>query len=203
MNRVITIGREFGSGGRELGKRLAEALGIAYYDKEVLTGMVEKTSFSENYINEVVETKNHRIFAPASETFGTGTDFTIKQIQDVFRAQTEVIREMAAKGDCVIVGRCADYILKDADVKLWRLFVYADMDSRVKRCMERATEDEDLNEKEMRRQIQKVDRGRAHYYEDYTLQKWGDKSNYDICVNTSNMDIAEMVPHLAKIFTLD
>lgn len=202
MNTVITIGREFGSGGRELGRRLAEALGYEYYDNEVLTEMVKHTEMSENYIREIVEGKSHRLFPITVEhTFIAGSDYTIQQVQNIYRAQTEVIKEMALKSDCVIVGRCADFILREEEeVRLFRLFIYADIESRIKRCMERAPEGENMDEKQMRKYIQKVDKGRAGYYEDYTLQKWGDKSNYDMCFNTTNVPIVDIVDHIASLF---
>lgn len=201
MNKVITIGREFGSGGRELGRRLAEELGFDYYDNEVLTEIVKQTELSENYVKEIVEGKNHRLFPITVEhTLSVNYDYNIKRIQDIYKAQTDVINRLALQSDCVIVGRCADFILKDANVKLFRIFVYADMESRVQRCVERAHEGEELNDKELRRYIRKVDRMRAGYYEDYTLQKWGDKANYDICLNTSNLDIKDAAEHLAKLF---
>lgn len=202
MNTVITIGREFGSGGRELGRRLAEALGYEYYDNEVLTEMVKHTEMSENYIKEIVEGKSHRLFPITVEhTFIAGSDYTIQQVQNIYRAQTEVIKDMALKSNCVIVGRCADFILREEEqVKLFRLFIYADIESRIKRCMERAPEGENMDEKQMRKYIQKVDKGRAGYYEDYTLQKWGDKSNYDMCFNTTNVAIEDIVDHIATLF---
>ncbi len=202
MNTVITIGREFGSGGRELGRRLAEALGYEYYDNEVLTEMVKHTEMSENYIKEIVEGKSHRLFPITVEhTFIAGSDYTIQQVQNIYRAQTEVIKDMALRSDCVIVGRCADFILREEEqVRLFRLFIYADIESRIKRCMERAPEGENMDEKQMRKYIQKVDKGRAGYYEDYTLQKWGDKSNYDMCFNTTNVSIEEIVDHIASLF---
>ncbi len=201
MNRIITIGREFGSGGRELGRRLADELGFEYYDYEILTKIVEQTDLSENYVNEIVEGNSHRaIPITVGHTMSVNFDYNIQRMQDIYRAQTTVIKDMAQKSDCVIVGRCADYILKDEDVKLYRIFVYADMESRIKRCIERATEGEDVSEKNMKRNIQRIDRKRAAYYEDYTLQKWADKSNYDFLVNTSNLDIAEVSRVLAKLF---
>ncbi len=205
MNRVITIGREFGSGGRELGVRLANALGFEYYDKEVVTAIVNHTEFAEGFVKEIVEGKSHRFFPiNIGQTMNLNVDYQIHQMQTIIKAQTEVIKEMALKSNCVIVGRCADYILKDlrdaGEIELFRLFIYADPDSRLKRCMDRAPEGENLSQKEMEKQIKRVNKERAAYYEDYTLQKWGDKSNYDICLNTSFMNIEEMVPHLAKLF---
>ncbi|MGI6072078.1 MAG: AAA family ATPase [Lachnospiraceae bacterium] len=201
MNTVITIGREFGSGGRELGRRLAEELKFEYYDNEVLTQIVQRTELSENYIREVVEGKSHRLFPITIEqTFNFTVDYNIRQFQDIYKAQSDVIKDMANKSDCVIVGRCADYILRNEGHRLFRLFIYADIESRIKRCFERASEDENLDEKQMRKHILKVDKGRASYYEDYTLQKWGDKACYDMCFNTTNLVIEKIVPHIARIF---
>ncbi len=205
MNRVITIGREFGSGGRELGVRLADALGFEYYDKEIVTAIVNHTDLAEGFVKEVVEGKSHRFF-PISigQTMNINVDYQIHQMQSIIKAQTETIKEMALKSNCVIVGRCGDYILKDlrdeGKIELFRLFVYADPESRLKRCIERAPEGENLSEKELEKQIKRINKERASYYEDYTLQKWGDKANYDICLNTSFMNIEAMVPHLAKLF---
>ena len=180
MNQVITIGREFGSGGREFGHKLAQELKIAYYDKQILSEIVELTDFSREYVQEVVE---NRMSYMLPQTFGIGmtigNEFQIKQMQEIVKAQTEVIKEMAAKSSCVIVGRCADYILRDVkDINLFRIFIYADIESR----------------------IRKVDKNRSNYYSDFTLQKWGDKSCYDMCINTSNVNIDVIIPHIAKIF---
>ena len=205
MNRVITIGREFGSGGRELGVRLANALDFAYYDKEIITAIVNHTDLAEGFVKEVVEGKSARFF-PLSigQSMNINVDYQIHQMQSIVKAQTETIKEMALKSNCVIVGRCADYILKDlrdaGEIELFRLFIYAEPESRLQRCKERAKEGENLTDKEMEKQIKRINKDRASYYEDYTLQKWGDKSNYDICLNTSFMNIEEMIPHLAKLF---
>lgn len=201
MNKVITIGREFGSGGRELGRRLAEELGFDYYDKEVITEIVNHTALSETYINEVIEKRPHRLYPiKIGATISIDNDYAIKQMQNIYSAQTEVIKNMADKSDCIIVGRCADYILYDYNVDLFRIFVYADMESRIKRCIERAPEGEDIPEKEMKKQILKIDRARASYYSNYTLQRWSAKENYDLCINTTNIKIKEFVPHLANMF---
>jgi len=202
MNQIITIGREFGSGGRELGHRLAQELKIAYYDKQILSEIVEKTEFSKEYVQEVVENRLTYMLPPSYSTgMSLGNEFQIMQMQKIIKAQTDVIREMSKKSSCVIVGRCADYILRDMEgIRLFRLFVYADMESRIKRCMERAPEGESYTEKELEKHIKSVDKNRSNYYSDFTLQKWGDKSNYDICITTTNIQIETMVPHLAKLF---
>ena len=202
MNQIITIGREFGSGGRELGHKLAKELHYAYYDKAIISEIVEKTDFSRDYVQEVLENKLTYMLPPTySIGMSIGNEYQIQQMQKIVKAQTEVIKEMSGKSSCVIVGRCADYILKDEeDIRLFRLFVYADIESRIKRCQERAPEGENFTDKELEKHIRRVDRNRANYYSDFTLQKWGDKSNYDICINTTNMQIDQMVPHLAKLF---
>jgi len=198
MGRIITIGREFGSGGRELGRRLAEELHIDYYDRELLAEIAKHTSLAEEYIRNVVEQKPHSLLPiTIGRSFSYVDDYAFKQAQSVYQAQSKIIRELAEKSDCVIIGRCADYILQDK--KPFRLFVYADMDSRVRRCMERRGDGENQTEKEMKKQIQSVDKNRARYYEFYTGLKWGDKLNYDLCVNTTDAAIKEIVPAIAKL----
>lgn len=200
MNRIITVGREFGSGGRELGRRLAEELGIGYYDKEILTEIAKNTSLSEKYIQTVVEGKPHGLFPiTIGQSFAYNNDYHIRQMQEIYSAQTEIIRSLAEKSDCVIIGRCADYILRAS--KPCRLFVYADIESRVQRCMARRTEEEmDLSEQEMKKKILGIDKDRARYYSDFTGQKWGDKKYYDLCINTTDVEIKEIVKSIAKLF---
>ena len=199
MNQIITIGREFGSGGRELGRRLARELGFDYYDKEILTQIAERTSLSEDYVQRVVENQPHQLYP-----ITTGRSFLyvdtqpLQQAGAVYQAQQEIITRMADESSCVIVGRCADFILRER--KPFRIFVYADMASRIARCRERAPEGESLTDREYRQEIQRVDKARAKYYEFYTDRKWGDKLNYELCINTTNQDIPSIVPHLAKLF---
>ncbi len=191
---VITLGREFGSVGRELGRRLADHLQIAYYDKEILTEIAKRTQLTEEYIHNVVEHHPYPLL-PITVGHSLYPDMTFQIQQSVYVEQSNIIKEMAAASDCIIVGRCADYILRD--IKPFRIFVYADMDSRIMRCHNRAPEGEHLSDKEMKQMIQKVDKGRSKYYEFYTGEKWGDKSHYDLCINTSNVVIKDLVPHLA------
>lgn len=197
-NKIITIGREFGSGGRELGRRLADHLQIAYYDKEILTEISKRTQLTEEYVHNVVE---HHPYPLLPITIGHSLypDMAFQLQQSVYTEQSNIIKEMATASDCVIVGRCADYILHD--IKPFRIFVYADMEARIARCHARAPEGEHLSDKELKQMIQKVDKGRAKYYEFYTGEKWGDKSSYDLCINTSNVVIKELVPHLAAFLS--
>ena len=105
---------------------------------------------------------------------------------------------MAQKSDCVIVGRCADYILRDQNP--FRLFVYADMESKMRRCREKAPKDEKLSDKELRQKIQQIDKNRSQYYAFYTDQSWGNKLNYDLCINTTHTSIKDMVATIARLF---
>ncbi|MBO8435456.1 MAG: cytidylate kinase-like family protein [Spirochaetes bacterium] len=198
MRMVITLGREFGSGGRELGRRLADHLQIAYYDKEILSEIAKRTQLTEEYIHNVVEHHPYPLL-PITVGHSLYPDMTFQIQQSVYVEQSNIIKEMAAASDCVIVGRCADYILRD--INPFRIFVYADMESRIARCHKRAPEGEHLSDKEMKQMIQKVDKGRSKYYEFYTGEKWGNKSNYDLCINTSNVVIKELVPHLAAFLS--
>ena len=199
MNQIITVGREFGSGGRELGKRLAELLGIAYYDKEIIEEIAKRTKLAESYVHQIVEQKPG-VYYPITigrTLHAQGTDYLLKQHTAVYTEKTAVLREMAEKSPCVIVGRCADYILKDH--KPFRLFVYADMASKVARCRAKAEADESLTERQLIKQIKQVDKNRAKYYEYYTAQRWGARENYDLCVNTSSVDIKTLAEAIAKL----
>ena len=199
MGKLITIGREFGSGGREFGRRLAEELNIDYYDKEIVTEISKHTSLSEEYVHRVMESQPHQLYPiTIGQTISYVDSYPLQQIQSVYQAQTDIIKSLAEKSDCVIVGRCADYILRD--YKPFRIFVYADMDSRVQRCFERSPEEEHYTDKQMKKRIHKIDKNRAKYYEFYTGQKWGYRKNYDLCVNTTNTDIKQLVANLSKMF---
>ena len=200
MNKIITVGRQFGSGGRELAKRLADRLQIAYYDHEILLEISKRTSLAEEYVRQIVEHKpslrypitiGHTLHSPYP-------DYILEQQNAIYAGQTDVIREMAEKSDCVIVGRCGDYILKDHDP--FRIFVYSDMKSKIARCREKADEHEDLSDKELIKKIRSIDKSRAKYYRYYTGQAWGNRENYDMCINTTSVSIKELAEVLAHLF---
>lgn len=199
MNKIITLGREFGSGGRELGQRLAEMLGFAYYDKEIVEEIAKRTNLAHDYVQHIVEQKS-AVFFPVTtgRTLHTmGSDYMMRQYTAVYAEQANVLREMAEKSDCIIVGRCADYILKEQDP--FRVFVYADMNAKIERCRKNAPEHEHLTDHQMKKMITRVNKNRARYYRHYTGQVWGDRENYDLCVNTSISpieDIAHALSHL-------
>lgn len=195
---VITIGREFGSGGRELGRRLAEELKIEYYDKEIIAEIAKNTELSVQYVKQIVEKNPHELFPiSVAHSFAYVDAYDIQQKQKIFMEQEKVIKKMAETSDCVIVGRCADYILREYNP--FRIFVYADMDSKVERCLSRSEKAEDMPRKKLIRKIKTIDKNRARYYSYYTGEKWGDILNYDILINTTNVNIADLVPHIAKM----
>ena len=197
MNRVITLSREFGSGGRELGKRLADKLNLAYYDKEILTQIAEKTQLAESYVKQITERRPPLLFPiTIGQSFSPVSLSEFDPTYKVLFKQHEIITELAHKSDCLIIGRCADYILKD--LKPLRLFVYADKENKLKRCLENAPPDENLSPKELEKKIAKLDKNRAEYYQFFTGKKWGDMRNYDLCINTTNLDIKELAHLLAS-----
>ena len=199
MNKIITIGREFGSGGRELGRRLSEALGIAYYDKEIISEISKHTALSEQYIQTIVERTPIRPFPiHIGRSFYAPVNPVFQQHLNIYREQARIIQEMVSWSDCIIVGHCADYILQEFHP--FRLFVYADMDSKIKRCQLKGPRDEALSERDLRQNIKDVDKQRARYYENYTGKPWGNKLNFDFCVNTTQTEIKKIVPAIAKLF---
>lgn len=195
MSNIITVSREFGSGGREVGKRLADELGYAYYDREILEEIAKETNMSEWYVENVLEKG-----VPRSTVLHFGRSFSYyspvtQQAIHLLVAERNVIKVLAAKGDCVIVGRGANTVL--AEEHSFNIFVYADMESKVARCRARAPQDEKLTQKELEKKIKQVDTARAKSLEMVSDFKWGDKRGYHLCVNTSGMTIKHMIPALA------
>lgn len=197
MNRIITVGRQFGSGGRELGKRLADELGCPYYDKEIVEEIAKRTQLAESYVHQIVEQKPGYYFpiTIGRTLHGAAPDYLMHQFTKVYAEQANVIREMAEKSDCVIVGRCADFILRD--LKPFRLFVYADMEAKLKRCRLKGAEHENLTDKQLTKQIRTVDKNRAKYYRYYTGHEWGSPENYELCINTTDADIKHVAHAIA------
>ena len=200
MNRIITIGREFGSGGREIGRKLADILGVAYYDREIISEIAKRTSLSEKYVQNVAE---HKPIIPFPIHTGRTFWAVIPDYnQSVQQEQHNIIKEMASKSDCIIVGRGADYILRE--LKPFRLFIYSDMNSKILRCKNNnMTNDYEkgagMSESELTKRIEQINKSRADYYEFYTGQKWGDKANYDICINTAKIEPAKIAEFVSKI----
>ncbi len=196
MKRVITIGREFGSGGRELGRRLSEELGIAYYDQEIITEIAKRTDMSETYIRQISESRPVISFPiHVRHSFYSGSNTALKQSVAVFAEQHKLLKELTEKSDCIIVGRCADYILRDENPL--RIFVYADRESKIKRCIERKSGDEHLTEAQIAKKMKEIDKNRAQYYEFFSERKWGARENYDLMINTSGADIKKVSAAIA------
>ena len=196
MKRVITIGREFGSGGRELGRRLSEELGIAYYDQEIITEIAKRTDMSETYIRQISESRPVISFPiHVRHSFYSASNTALKQSVAVFAEQHKLLKELTEKSDCIIVGRCADYILRDENPL--RIFVYADRESKIKRCIERKSGDEHLTEAQIVKKMKEIDKNRAQYYEFFSERKWGARENYDLMINTSGADIKKVSAAIA------
>lgn len=200
MNKIITIGREFGSGGRELGRRLAEELNYEYYDKEIISEIAKHTALSEEYVQQIIERQPHHLYPiTIGHSIGFVDNYQIKQLQQVYQAQCEIMKQLAEKSNCVIVGRCADYILRDYNP--YKIFVYASLDSRINRCIKRdEANTSKMTPKQIKKSILKIDKDRARYYDFYANQTWGDKNNYDLCINTTNANIKEVVQVISKLF---
>lgn len=198
MNRIITVGREFGSGGREIGRKIAQELGIAYYDHEIVTELIRRTNLAEEYIRSIEEKNPVPVFAVTTgRTFLSISNPLADQQVSILSEEGRIIQDMAEKSDCVIVGRRAEYILRDK--KPLRLFIYAGMDFKMQRCREWEHFGEEITDKALRQKIQSVDKERAKYYEFMTGQKWGDKANYDICLNTSALGIEKTVQSILAL----
>ena len=178
--RIITISREFGSGGRFIGEEVAKKLGIAYYDKNIISQIAEKSGLSPDYIQESAELSPKKgLFAYAL----AGRDITGRSVEDmVYETQRKVILELARKEPCVIIGRNADYILKDRDDAL-NVFIHGDMPEKIKRI----TGLYNVKEKEAVKMMADTDKRRMTNYNFYTDQKWGKASNYTLCLNSSQL----------------
>ena len=178
--RIITISREFGSGGRFIGEEVAKKLGIAYYDKNIINEIAEKSGLSPKYIQENAE------LSPKKGLFSyafAGRDITGKSVEDmVYEAQRNVILELADKEPCVIIGRNADYILKDRDDVL-NVFIHGDASEKIQRI----TRLYNVEEQKAVKMMADTDKRRMANYNFYTDQKWGKASNYTLCLNSSQL----------------
>lgn len=199
MNRIITISRQFGSGGREIGRRVAEELGLAYYDQEIVSELSERTAYTKEYLQEIDQIDPLPLMPiTIAQSFAQTIDPISEMNHDIFQRQSELILELAERSDCVIVGRAADYLLRDKQ-QLFRLFIVADDDFKLKRCLEKGEVDGERNTKQLQRDIKKVDKRRARFYEFYTHQTWGDPINYDLVINTSRLGIRRAVELIKQV----
>lgn len=189
-NRVITISREFGSGGRTIGKKVAEQLGIPCYDSELIQKIAEESGFDAKFVQEAGE------YAPggflsnlSSRTFGpTNEDY-------LWKIQYQIISRLAGQGPCVIVGRCADYILRDKADCL-RVFIHADAQFRARRIVQEYGERPESPEQRLRDK----DKRRAAYHRFYTNMKWGHAQNYDLTLNSGTLGIDKCVEIIRDLY---
>ncbi|MBQ4452791.1 MAG: cytidylate kinase-like family protein [Clostridia bacterium] len=190
-NRIITISREFGSGGRTVGKKVAERLGISCYDAELIEKIAQESGFASDYIQEESEKVSSWWFSPALGTRQAG----LSNQDLVWNAQQKVILELAEKGPCVIVGRCADYILK-GKADCLNVFIHAGLESRARRIVQEYGQTDQTPEQ----RLKEKDKRRAAYYRFYTDMKWGDARNYHICLDSGVLGIDRCADIIARLY---
>ena len=198
---VITIGREFGSGGHEIGMKLAEKLGIKCYDKELLQVAAKESGLCEElFASQDEKPTNSFLYSLVMDTYSLGysnsyVDMPINH--NVFLAQFDAIKKLAAKESCVIVGRCADYALEDDPfaVSVW---IKASLDERIKRIKKLY----ELNDSKAADLIQKTDKKRASYYNYYSSKKWGEAKSYDLCIDSGLVGIDGAIELILKFIEL-
>lgn len=198
QNTVITIARQFGSGGHEIGRRLANRLGIPLYDKELITHAAQESGLSEEILHYFDEKPtNSLLYSLSTGAYslneGGVVNYSLPVNQQVFQAQFDTIRLLADKSSCVIVGRCADYVL-EKHKGLISVFLYADLNDR----MARVAEYDGITLPEAKTRIAKSDKRRASYYNFYSGKKWGVAGTYDLCINTSTVGYDNAVELIAK-----
>lgn len=196
MGNIITIGRQLGSGGKLIGKLVAEKLGYKFYDKDVLAEIAKSTGLSSNLF-EGIDDKPTNSFLYAlvmGVQSGKGLYYQYNDVlngDNLFKIQSDLIKDLASKDDCVFVGRCADYILRKSE-NLTKIFCYADTSFRIKTIIDR----NGVSEKEASSAVSKADKRRSNYYNFYTNQTWGNMENYDLAINTATLsreDATELI----------
>ncbi|MDD3403246.1 MAG: cytidylate kinase-like family protein [Hespellia sp.] len=201
-NTIITIGRQFGSGGHEIGTRLAEDLGVKFYDKEMLAIAAKESGICE----EIFETHDEKptnsfLYSLVMDTYSVGysgnaySDMPINH--KVFLAQFDAIKKIADKGPCILVGRCADYALENYENVL-NIFIHADLDARIRRI----ARIHDLTDAKAKDMIIKADKKRASYYNYYSNKRWSDAESYELCISSSELGIDGTVKAIEQYVTL-
>lgn len=195
-NVVITIARQYGSGGKTIGEMLADRIGVHFYNKELMKLASEDSGISEAlFVNADEKVKNTRLFKIAQNVYSgelippESDDFT--STDNLFNYQAKIIRKLAEEESCVIVGRCADFVLKDYDNVL-SVFVHAPHDF----CMEQAAKKHSMSARELDKFIQKTDKHRAEYYKYHTGREWTDARNYDLCLDSSKLGFERCVEEI-------
>lgn len=209
MKKIITISREYGSGGRLIGKLVAESLSYDFYDKEIIDMAAQESGLSPDFIKKTEQNLssgflyNLLLGSSYSGTANGASSINGTQIlplaDQVFNAERKVILDLAKKGNCVIVGRCADYILNTSDEvdskSLLNVFIYGNLEEKLKRIEDLYKEPEQAAKKT----IQQIDKRRANHYNTFTEATWGDRKNYDIMINSSTAGIEETARLISEI----
>ncbi len=192
---VVTISREFGSGGREFGKRLAERLGYVYYDREIEENIAKRMDMDPGYVAQAIE---HGTFPNIPLHFGRtlGSVQVLRQKVDILVEKQKVLKEIASASNCVIVGRAADVIL--GEYKPFRIFVYADMAYKIERCQKYGETGKAQSPRDLEKAIKKIDSGRSQYHKLFMDIEWGRKENYELCVNTTGLTMNKIVLPIAE-----
>ncbi|HKK94780.1 MAG TPA: cytidylate kinase-like family protein [Anaerovoracaceae bacterium] len=189
-NLVITIGREFGSGGHEIGKRLAKKLNIAFYDNELIDLAVEKTGYHKDYVKNNDEKPPS--FTPGSLLTVFAPEFyQLTNIDNIQIHEYNIVKEIAKQESCVIVGRGSDYALRE--MGSINIFLHSPIEDRVNRILAIDNDENNLSYQEMEKLVNQVDKQRKRYYEYYSDKKWGNSTTYDLCINTSALGIDSTV----------
>ena len=187
-NRIITITRQYGSGGHEIGELLSEKLGIKFYDKELISLAAKESGVAPEIFEKADEKPANSLLYSLSVglyNYGNGFSTTMGDLplnDQLYIIQHKIIREKSEAENFGVVGRCADYVLKD-NPNVVKVYIYADIASRIKRAVAR----HDIEPARAKQAILKADKGRANYYSFYSGQKWGQVDNYDLCINTTNL----------------
>ncbi len=187
---VVTLSREYGSGGRYIGRLIADKLGIKFYDKDFIVEVAKETGLSEEYIEN--QEQKRGILAGLNNGYYVGLDNS----DELFIKEAELIKKVANKESCVIIGRCADFILQGKE-NVIKVFVYSDKENKIKR----ATEIYGLNKTKAEKEIKRIDKLRANHYKHYTEKDWNNHSNYDICINSDTLGVeksAELICNIVK-----
>ncbi len=192
-HRIITISRQFGSGGRTIGKETAARVGIPCYDQELIEKIAEESGLAKEYVAERGEYAAHSSFLGGLLAERDHNGHSLQD--DLWAVQAKVIRDLAAQGPCVIVGRCADYILQD-EADCLTVFIHADMAHRAKRIVEQYGERPDAPEK----RLKDKDKRRAAYYQFYTDRKWGAVQNYHVALDSGALGLPQCIDLLAEIY---
>ncbi len=195
--RIITIGRQYGSNGRSIAQKLSQELGIHYYDKELIRLASERNDISYEELIKVDEKRADPWRYPVEDDMQMNRRFRYEPMNDVlFETEKNLILELAEKEDCIIVGRCANHILREKD-NVKNIFFYAPLKNRIQTIMERAS----VDEKEAANLIKKIDKQRRYYYNCYTDQRWEDMTQYHMCIDTSGMSQNSVLEMLKALYT--